>query len=273
MMKWIREHKLITVILCAFIIAVVLISVSFVRNGKEAKGTGLFNRLYISIEKPMTSMGSSISENFKGMFSYKDMKKENEELKKENDKLKKENARLQFDEKELSELRNLADALNYDFAEDKDRMVSADVVSMDGTNWQDVFSIDRGKESGIKEGNIVICGDGLVGRVISTGDRWSKIVSIYDKSGKVSFKVDGNLDILGILTGARDGKLEGFLLDSNASVKSGEYLVTSGMGKYPAGIKIGKVVKSSFDSGKQLVKVIVKPQVDFADLSKVSVIL
>ena len=273
MRRWIREHKLIMVLICVLIAAFVMLTVSFVKNGKEAKGTGFFNRLYIAIEKPMTSAGSSISENFKGMFSYKDLKKENEALKKENSKLKAEKAKLQFNQEELSQLKDLSNALNYDFVEKNGNLISADVIDMDGTNWQEVFTIDRGKERGIKEGNIVICGEGLVGQVISTGNKWSKIASLYNKNHRVSFKIQSDSDILGILTGAKDGKPEGFLLDSNAAVKNGDVIVTSGMGKYPAGITIGKITESSFDTNRQLINVKVKTQVNFANLSKVSVIL
>ena len=273
MMRWIREHRVITVLICILLVAVILVSISFVKNGKEAKGTGLFNRIYISIEKPITGAGSSLSENFRGIFSYKSLKKENEKLRAENSKLKLDNAKLQFDQKELNELRNLSSALNYDFVEEKNSIVSADVISLDGSSWQQVFSIDRGSESGIKEGNVVIAGTGLAGMVVSTGNGWSKIATIYNSKEKISFKVQGNLDILGIVTNEKNGKPEGFLLDSNATVKDGDVLVTSGMGRFPAGITIGKVMESSFDSNRQLVKVRVNPQVDFADLNKVTVIL
>ena len=50
-------------------------------------------------------------------------------------------------------------------------------------------------------------------------------------------------------------------------------LVTSGMGRYPVGIIIGKISKAGYDSNKQLMIISVKSKVDFTSLRKVSVVL
>lgn len=63
------------------------------------------------------------------------------------------------------------------------------------------------------------------------------------------------------------------MLDDKADVSEGDKLVTSGMGVYPAGIEIGKVVKVRYDSNAQLQRVDVKPSVDFESLQKVTVVL
>jgi rod shape-determining protein MreC len=144
---------------------------------------------------------------------------------------------------------------------------------MDGTSWMNLFTINIGTEKGIKKGDVVVGGDGLVGRVKSVGYGWSKVVSIVDESSKISFKVSGNLKILGILDESSDGTLTGFTLDSEATVTEGDTLITSGMGRYPSGITIGKIIKVSYDSNEQLQKVTVRPSVDFKSLQKVSVLI
>ena len=163
--------------------------------------------------------------------------------------------------------------LNYKGIDGAGDLVSADVVSMDGTNWMNIFTIDCGSESGVKQGSIVICGDGLVGRVSSVGKGWAKVISLIDESSKISFKVSGNLQLIGVVEGSSDGKLSGFMLDNKAKVSEGDKIITSGMGMYPAGIEIGKVTKVKYDSNAQLQKVTIKPSVDFKSLQKVSVIL
>ena len=42
---------------------------------------------------------------------------------------------------------------------------------------------------------------------------------------------------------------------------------------YPAGIAVGKITKVKYDSDEQLLKVDIKPAVEFESLQKVSVIL
>ena len=62
-------------------------------------------------------------------------------------------------------------------------------------------------------------------------------------------------------------------MDDKAKIREGDKLVTSGMGIYPAGIEIGRIVKVRYDSNAQLQRVDVKPSVDFKSLQKVTVIL
>lgn len=272
-MRWIKEHKLISVLIAILVASLIMLGISVSVRKSDSGGGNFVNRIYVAIEKPMVSFGRSISENVKGMFSYRELMAENKALKEENEKLQKEVTQHALSASELVDMQELAKALNYDFINGSEDIVTADVVSMDGNRWTNVFSIDRGTESGIKKGSIVICGEGLVGRVIETGKNWSKVTSVIDESSNISFKVDGNLNLLGVVEGAKDGRLTGYMLDNGASVSKGDMLVTSGMGMFPAGIRIGRITKVSMDSDRQLKKIEVKPAVDFNSMDKVSVII
>jgi rod shape-determining protein MreC len=136
-----------------------------------------------------------------------------------------------------------------------------------------IFTINVGSDEGVEVGDIVVCGEGLVGRVSAVGGNWSKVTSIIDESSKVSFKLSGNLQVIGIVEASSDGVLTGFMLDSEAKLNEGDGIITSGMGVYPAGIEIGKITKVRYDSDEQLLKVDIKPSVEFESLQKVSVIL
>ena len=91
-MRWIREHRLLSAIIAILLIAFILLFVS-VRNG-GASGIGVLNRLYMTIEKPFSTLGSSIKRNVSGVFSYRDLIKENEALKEENDRLRNEMSQM-----------------------------------------------------------------------------------------------------------------------------------------------------------------------------------
>ena len=268
-MKWIREHRFISAIAIVFLVAVIILGIS-IGSGKLTGG--VLNRVHMSIEKPFSSLGTSIKQNVSGIFSYRELIKENEALKEENDRLKNEVSQLTFSSKELQQLQELSKALNYDFIQGERDLITAKVVSLDGTNWTNSFTIDKGTESGIKEEDIVLCGQGLVGMVQETGSGWSKIVPIIDETSRISFYVDGTGNMLGIIEGSEDGTLTGFMLDSNAEISEGDRIITSGIGRYPAGIMLGRIVRAGYDSNKQLMEVTVKPEVDFASIDKVSVI-
>lgn len=236
-------------------------------------GGSILNRLYTTLEKPMTGFGNTLKENFKGIFSYRDLLDENDRLKTENEELRREVNQLTLTADELRQLNELSGALNYDFVESEDDIVTANVVSLDGTNWMNAFTIDTGSEKGIAEDNVVLCGEGLLGRIAETGTGWSKVVPLIDESSRISFNIEGNDNLLGIIEGSENGTLSGYMLDSGADVSEGDVLVTSGMGRYPAGIIIGKISKAGYDSNKQLMIISVKSKVDFTSLRKVSVVL
>lgn len=272
-MKWIKSHKLISFLLAVILISLIVLIASVASGGKGNFISNLAGSIYSAIEKPVSGAAGGISGNVSGIFSYKDIQKENEELQKENEDLKQQLAAMTLSANELKELKQLSKLLNYKGIDGEDDIVSCDVISMDGTNWMNIFTIDCGSESGIEEGDVVICGSGLVGRIQSVGKGWSKVVSLIDESYKVTFKVSGNLQLIGVIEGCSDGILSGFMLDDKADVSEGDKLVTSGMGVYPAGIEIGKVVKVRYDSNAQLQRVDVKPSVDFESLQKVTVVL
>ena len=269
-MKFIKGHKLISVLLSLLFAAIIILALTF---SIGSSGSGVFNRLYMAIEKPMTSLGSTLRDNLGGAFSYRQLMKENEKLKEENSKLKQQVNQMTLTANELQKLKALEKALNYDFIKGESDIVTAKITSFDGTNWTNSFVIDRGSESKIQKGNIVIYGQGLVGRVIATGKGWSKILPIIDESSKISFCTQDNKKSLGILEATSNGTLTGYMLDSRSDVGEGDIIITSGRGEYPAGIIIGKVSKTRYDSDKQLLKVEIKPETDFASMDRVSVIL
>lgn len=271
-MRWIREHKVLTAAIAILLGAVIIFSVSAARGGLNGV-TGAFGNLYSRVEKQMTAAGRAISENVSGIFSYRQLQKENEELKEEINELKEEMNRLALNEEELADLRELAEALNYDFIDGTSDIVSATIISFDGLNWTNIFTVNEGSDSGIEENDVVICGDGLVGRVSQVGKNWARVMSLTDESVKISFKSGEDTDMLGIVEGTSDGELTGYMLEEKSGIKKGDRLVTSGVGMYPDGIEIGTVSKVWYDSDSQLTRINVSPSVDFESLDKVSVVL
>lgn len=93
--------------------------------------------------------------------------------------LERELAQARLEEGQLAQLQELAGILNYDYTSQVFNVVTADVKLKDGSNWTGIFTIDRGTESGIASGSVVINGAGLVGTVIDAGDGWAKVRPPY----------------------------------------------------------------------------------------------
>lgn len=270
-MRWIKEHKLISFLVIAIILAVGVLIFSVSSGGSSDSGAA--GTVLGKITQPFSAVAGKVSDNVSGIFSYRSLKDENEKLKEENQALQKKVTTLTLTANQLQELQSLKSSLKYKGIGNTSDLVSADVISMDGTNWMNIFTINIGSEKGVKKGSIVVSGNGLVGKVRSVGRGWAKVVSIVDSTSKISFKVYGNYKILGILDDTSDGFLTGFTLSSDATVSEGETVVTSGMGKYPSGLHIGTITKVTYDSNQQLQTIKVKPDVDFKSLQKVSVLI
>ncbi|MDH8678357.1 rod shape-determining protein MreC [Fusibacter bizertensis] len=225
------------------------------------------------VQRFFTSIGNFVDEKTEPIINVLNYKDLNDNLSKENEALKEQIVSLTMSQKELTELKELKRALKYVDSDLNTNYVSCNVVSKDIGNWFNMFTIDAGSNQGITKNSTVINGNGLVGLVYEVGDNWSKVISIIDQKSSVGFemlRVTDDYD--GILSGTTNYELIGDLFDPKASVKVGDYIVTSGLGMYPKGILIGKIYEVIVDKDLILNRIKVTPVVDFRKIDKVMVI-
>lgn len=272
-MRWIREHKGISFLLLVIVIAFSFLVYAGVTGGDGGLISSGAGTVAGKIMQPFSALGSKIHSGVSSFGSAGELKKENARLEKENERLKRRVTSLTMTQNEKNDLQDLKKALKYKGSGDSTDLVSGDVIAMDGTNWMNMFTINLGKGSGVRKGDLVVNGDGLVGSVKSVGAGWSKVASLMDQDLQLSFMVKSNHKILGLLNGSTARTLSGYTLDHNATIVQGDTIVTSGMGSYPAGITIGKVIRVRYDSNEQLQKITVAPAVDFQSLQQVAVLV
>ncbi len=274
-MKWFRAHTRLTAFIAVGLCLLIILAVSYVYKGSSSPLGRLINSGLARVQEPLAGAGNGVAKGLKGLFSFRAVARENEELKERIAQLEQENIRLQFSQLELQELRELSDALNYVNAEEGYDHISADVISLDGSNWFNIFTINKGTDQGVVKDGIVVNGDGLVGRVLEAGGNWAKVIGIIDESSNVSFKIfrDQDLNYLGVLDGDGRGGLEGYMLDPDAKISEGDLLLTSGIGLYPAGITVGKISEVVQDTNSLLKQIKIQPSVNFKDIEKVVVIV
>jgi rod shape-determining protein MreC len=126
------------------------------------------------------------------------------------------------------------------------RLKLAKVVTRDPANWWHTVQIDLGSRDGLTNNLPVLTPDGLVGRISSVGLYTSQVVLVGDQNCRVSALVEDTSRDMGVLSasGPVDTSLvELNYLSSSANIKSGQNVVTSGLGGvFPPGIPIGKIV-------------------------------
>lgn len=268
-MRWIREHKLFSIIVATVLILVIIIFSAYASGTGQSGG---IKSVLTTISKPFSYIGGGIRNGFEGIFNYKNIQKENDRLIEENQKLKQELNDSAVSKDELSRLESLEKQFESSAYRGSGKAVAGNIISVDNSKYYREFTIDVGSDKGIKKGNIVIDKNGVVGTVREVSKTSATVSSILDSNVSTSFVVKKNMDILGVLKGDGNKTIKGYLLDEKASVVEGDVLLTSGRGTFPRGVEIGKVTKVEYDSNTQLKVVEVKPTVEFKSMQKVLVI-
>lgn len=270
-MKWIKTHKMLTIVIFVFLVLCIILSFSAVRasnfpiSDKVQQGN-------VAVGSPATKTVNGIQSGLKSIFNFRGISRENERLRERVAELEHENTSLALKQDELEELRQLASILNYESVVDRYQIVTGNVVALDSSDFFNIFTIDRGSESGIAKNDVVVAGNGLIGRVLEVGTGFSKVISIIDEDTNISFQVRSNSAIMGMMSGDGKGGLSGFTFDSNAGVVKGDVLLTTNIGIYPEGIEIGKITSVAYDEDTQLKNITVEPSVSFKGMKKVMVL-
>ncbi|MCD5401055.1 rod shape-determining protein MreC, partial [candidate division NPL-UPA2 bacterium] len=148
--------------------------------------------------------------------------------------------------------------------------VGAKVIGRDPTNWHRIVTIDKGRSEGIQRGMPVITAEGIVGYVSKAARNASQVRLILDGAASVGGLVQRSREF-GVVRGRGSNLYEMAYLSPEADIKEGDLIISSGLGgKYPAGLRIGKVV--SVKRKGYLQKAEVLPAVDFSRLEEVLVL-
>ena len=119
--------------------------------------------------------------------------------------------------------------------------------------WYQTITIDKGKDSGLKENMVVITKNGLIGKLekVTNKSATVKLITANDVNNKVSVSIaTSNGETNAILSGYDKKKNEILVsgVDSNVDIKKDDVITTSGLGgMFPRGIYIGKVEAISID--------------------------
>jgi len=75
-MRWVREHKLISVLIAILLILAVIFAVSVLTDGLDNGATGAVNKGMSVISGGLSSAADTIRENITGLFAYKALQEE-----------------------------------------------------------------------------------------------------------------------------------------------------------------------------------------------------
>jgi rod shape-determining protein MreC len=197
-------------------------------------------------------------------------------LKEVNDKLAKENAELRNELRSSKYVDTTAKHAVVDtIYKQQYEYIEAQVISNSINKRNNYLTISRGSRDGIAKGMGVICGDGVVGKVVFVGEHLSIVQSLLHKDSRFSAMLAGSKEIGYLQWGEDLNPHKGLLVDvsNNAQPKIGERVVTSDLSLFPAGILLGKVSKLNAKGGGFFLNMEIALSVDFSKLEYVYVVV
>jgi len=159
-------------------------------------------------------------------------------------------------ERENAQLRALADSL----PPLVQKSLLADVVNAELTHRRQRLVINKGDAAGLYRSQVLVDATGLVGQLVRVGPWNAEVMLISDVEAAVPVQIvrSGERSIVVGTGDSRELKMD--YLPATADVKTGDMVVTSGLGGvFPAGIPVGKVIENIRDPDDLLAHVRVAP--------------
>lgn len=277
MKKFLQNKKLLSTFIVIIVIFAVLGGSVSLRNKRNAP------LLVQSLGNDIVALGSRIidvpvdfiSGGLNNAHEILNAQDENNHLKRQITNLgqtKVRNASLEKENRQLKAALNLKDTLSgY-------TLINASVISRAPDTWSDLLTINKGSSSGIKKNMAVMCGGGVIGRIVEANAASSKVelITTTDESANrfsVQADVANGKTVHGIITVTANNQLAFTQVVDGRKLKAGTRVYTSGMGgNSPKGLLIGTVTQTTRDSFGLSDQIRIKPAGDISDPSVVTVI-
>lgn len=208
-------------------------------GGLQMKVTDIAAPVISAVHTPINYV-SGLLRDVSGIAS---LQSENERLLEENRKLREwyQTALLLKEEnKELRTLTNIKLDPKYSF-------VSARILADSGNAYVKSLLVMAGSKDGVSKGQAVMSGEGVVGRIIDSGNETARILLVTDVNSRIPVFIE-NAGYKAIMAG--DNSSAPYILhkDDKVTLEQGARVVTSGHGGlFPYGLPVGKII---FDDGQ-----------------------
>lgn len=195
--------------------------------------TPVINVLYTPIE-----WIKSISSNIQNIFSVYNL---NKKLLKENANLRQKTLLLDNLALENERLKRQWNYISLPYV----LKISTSVISDENFMSSKTVLTPAGKQHGVKKGFTALTHHGLLGRVITTGNKFSRILLLTDYTSQIPVMI-GPKRILAIASGNNSDLLELTSFPEESSFQIGDEVLTSGYGGvFPPGLKVGYITNIS----------------------------
>ena len=196
----------------------------------------------------------SLTENFQGR---EQLRAENEQLKAHERELELQLMREAALEQENAELRGLRASMLPSLIKSS---ILAEIISVETDPLRQRIVINKGARDGVSLNQAVVDGTGILGQVSRLGPWSAEIILVTDPEHAIPVEITRN-SLRSIAVGSgNSGELLLPYLAVNSDVKSGDLLVSSGLGGvFPAGLPVARISGVRRESNQLLAQVRAQP--------------
>ncbi len=153
--------------------------------------------------------------------------------------------------------------------------VMAEVVGRNTDSVEKMIIITAGEEAGVKIGQPVIAGEGiLVGTIAKVEKHISMVRLINDNQSKIAATILNKDGSLGVVEGGYGLSIRMNFIPRNETVLIGDQIITSGMEQnIPRGLLIGEVAVAENEAYQPFQQAVLTPSTDLSKLSIVSILI
>jgi rod shape-determining protein MreC len=193
----------------------------------------------------------------------------NAELERQLTQLTNENTRLKEVEAQYNVVSALLDSAR---SNPEQSYLAADVVGRDESLFLRYVLLNKGASDGVTRLMPVVTDQGLVGLVTEATPNASKVLLITDASSAVNVRLQESR-AEGVLIGQQSGELRLLYITQDVEMKSGDRIITSGLGgQFPPGIVVGTVASVRRRINDVAQEADVRSAIDFNRLETVLII-
>ena len=265
-MKFLKNRAvLITIVL--FFVSIQLFSLNIREKRSQNFISGIVLTLTYYPQKLVYIISDMAINTWQDYMDLVDVRQENINLKKDIRKLRQEKfelAEVRIQNQRLKKLLDFKEIPSYP-------IVLAHVIGGSPSLLRsEVIIVDRGSRNGIFLGMPVASSEGIVGRILTVGNRSSEVLLITDPVSAVDAFIH-RTRVRGIVKGEGGGCVMEYI-EQNSDISVGDKVISSGKeGFFPKGVIIGTV--SNIETKGSFISARVSPFVDLDSLEEVVIIL
>lgn len=258
-----RLFALIGLIIVAASLA--LVQIGAARRGEQGPVIWAGSSVALGLEEAASALAQGARNTGAGLLALPQLVTQNARLRAANDTLRAQNAALREEMAQVRSQQAIAPAQSrYPDG------VTARIVGFPPENETQSVTIDRGSNSGIKVGDGVITGEGVVGRVASVGPFSSSVLLVTDYTSRIPAIVRE-----GRWWGIAQGNLTSIRLQyisQDASLRPGDVVLTGNGQSFDSGVPIGTIAQVERSDAALYQSAVIRPSVELGTLDRVVVL-